>query len=62
MLSIVQIVLCTYMVVAMVHTLVTSNMSLLCNDFDANNVALASLVWIFYLSKVWDMLDTGACA
>ena len=34
------------------------NYSLLCNPFITRSTAIASVLWVFYLSKVLDFFDT----
>lgn len=54
-----QIMLCAYMTIEaglMAHRAGYNVMP--CNDYNQANPPLANLLWLFYVSKVWDFWDT----
>ncbi|CAM9275919.1 unnamed protein product [Laminaria digitata] len=57
--NVVQIILCSYMCV---EAFMIANRSgypaLPCAAFDAKNPAVANVLWLFYISKVLDFMDT----
>ena len=55
-----QIMLCAYMTVEAGMLAYRNNYTLLkpCNNFDAVNPPIANLLWLFYVSKIWDFWDT----
>jgi elongation of very long chain fatty acids protein 4 len=54
----VQVVLCIYMIYAAIQEHQKRGMAFICNDFDTTNTGVAGVLWVFYLSKVLDFLDT----
>jgi len=53
-----QIILCSYMCVEAGVQAYRNNYSVVCNSFDYKNPPLANLLWLFYVSKVFDFADT----
>lgn len=54
-----QIMLCAYMTVEACLLAYRNGYSLGgCNVYDQKNPPVANLLWIFYVSKVWDFMDT----
>ena len=55
-----QIMLCAYMTVEAGLLAYRNNYTLLkpCNNFDSVNPPIANLLWLFYVSKIWDFWDT----
>lgn len=54
-----QIFLCAYMTIEAFLLAYRSGYGVLpCNGYDAENPPLANLLWLFYVSKVWDFWDT----
>jgi hypothetical protein len=54
-----QIMLCAYMTIeALLLAHRNGYHALPCNDYNQKNPALAKLLWLFYVSKVWDFWDT----
>jgi len=57
--NIVQVILCTYMFVTAGFLAVTNGYTLLpCNPFNAHQPPIGSVLWLFYVSKVLDFMDT----
>jgi len=56
--NLVQCVLCTYMIWKAIQEYQQSGYSLVCNKFDVNRGGMASVLYIFYLSKILDFCDT----
>mmetsp|Transcript_24371 Transcript_24371/g.75235 ORF Transcript_24371/g.75235 Transcript_24371/m.75235 type:complete len:274 (+) Transcript_24371:104-925(+) len=56
--NIVQMMLCSYMCVEASLVAARNGYALVCNDFDAKNPAMAKVLWLFYMSKVLDFMDT----
>lgn len=54
-----QIFLCAYMTLEALFLAYRNGYTVLpCNDFNTQNPPLANLLWLFYVSKVWDFWDT----
>lgn len=54
-----QIMLCAYMTIEAFLLAYRNGYTVLpCNDYDTTNPPLANLLWLFYISKVWDFWDT----
>ena len=54
-----QIMLCAYMTIEAFLVAYRSGYSALpCNSYDTENPPVAKLLWLFYISKVWDFWDT----
>uniref|UniRef100_A0A7R9ZHM8 Elongation of fatty acids protein n=1 Tax=Pseudictyota dubia TaxID=2749911 RepID=A0A7R9ZHM8_9STRA len=54
-----QIMLCAYMTIeAFLLAYRNGYTCLPCNNVDTENPPLANLLWLFYISKVWDFWDT----
>jgi elongation of very long chain fatty acids protein 4 len=55
-----QVALCAYMMVEAVREIQNRNFTLICNEFLLTDKAagMARVVWIFYLSKIFDFCDT----
>jgi len=54
-----QIMLCAYMTIEAVFLAYRNGYSLTpCVGYSQNNPAIANLLWLFYVSKVWDFWDT----
>ena len=54
-----QIMLCAYMTIEAVFLAYRNNYSVLpCVGYNQQNPAVANLLWLFYISKVWDFWDT----
>jgi elongation of very long chain fatty acids protein 4 len=54
-----QIMLCAYMTIEAGMLAYRSGYTCLpCNNVDAVNPPVANLLWLFYISKVWDFWDT----
>lgn len=54
-----QIMLCSYMTIEAVFLAYRSGYSLTpCVGYDQENPAIANLLWLFYISKIWDFWDT----
>lgn len=54
-----QIMLCSYMTIEALLLAYRNNYSVLpCVGYDQENPAVANLLWLFYISKVWDFWDT----
>mmetsp|Transcript_2227 Transcript_2227/g.3171 ORF Transcript_2227/g.3171 Transcript_2227/m.3171 type:complete len:275 (-) Transcript_2227:68-892(-) len=53
-----QIFLCGYISVKALIIAYDNNYSLSCNPYNQDNPAVAELMWIFYMSKIWDFWDT----
>lgn len=56
--NLVQCVLCSYMIYASVQEYVQSDYVLVCNTFDVNRPGMATVLQVFYLSKILDFMDT----
>ena len=55
-----QIMLCAYMTIEAGMLAYRNNYTIFkpCNNFDSENPPIASLLWLFYISKIWDFWDT----
>lgn len=55
-----QIMLCAYMTVEAGLLAYRNGYTILtpCNDYDTENPPVANVLWLFYISKVWDFWDT----
>jgi hypothetical protein len=54
-----QIMLCSYMTIEAILLAYRSGYSLMpCNPYSQDNPPIANLLWLFYVSKVWDFWDT----
>jgi len=55
-----QIMLCAYMTVEAGLLAYRNNYTILqpCNDYNTEHPPVANLLWLFYISKVWDFWDT----
>jgi elongation of very long chain fatty acids protein 4 len=57
--NMVQVMLCSYMCIEASVQAFRSNYTLLpCNTFDRKNPPISFILWVFYLSKILDFLDT----
>jgi GNS1/SUR4 family len=51
--------LCAYMTIEAIFLAYRHGYSIWpCNSFDTRNPPLANLLWLFYVSKIWDFWDT----
>lgn len=53
-----QIFLCAYMTLEGAFLAYRNGYSICCNAYDTENAPLANLLWLFYVSKIWDFWDT----
>jgi elongation of very long chain fatty acids protein 4 len=53
-----QVVLCAYMIVEAVREALKKEYTFVCNAFNPQESGMARVLWIFYLSKVFDFFDT----
>jgi elongation of very long chain fatty acids protein 4 len=53
-----QVLLCAYMVFTTVEIAITENYKLIGNPFNPAKERMAFILWVFYLSKILDFLDT----
>lgn len=53
-----QIFLCAYMTVEAFMVAYRADYGIVCNSYDAENPPVANLLWLFYVSKIWDFWDT----
>jgi GNS1/SUR4 family len=54
-----QIILCSYMTIEAGLLAYRNNYSFMpCNVYDTETPPLAKLLWLFYVSKIWDFWDT----
>lgn len=58
--NLVQVVLCAWMITGTLYAKQTSPEAekLWCLDYDTSDVNMATMLWVFYASKVLDMMDT----
>lgn len=56
--NICQIFICAYFSVEAFMIAYRNSYSFACNSYDQNNPAVANLMWLFYLSKIFDFFDT----
>jgi hypothetical protein len=55
-----QIMLCAYMTIEALLLAYRSGYSIVpCNPYSRSGPRLANLLWLFYISKVWDFWDTA---
>jgi len=53
-----QIFLCAYMTIEAFMVAYRNNYSIVCNDYIQDSPPMANLLWLFYVSKIWDFWDT----
>ena len=53
-----QIFLCSYMSVEAFMLAYRNGYGICCNDYNRENPPIANLLWLFYVSKIWDFWDT----
>eukprot|EP01102_Stenamoeba_stenopodia_P007747 TRINITY_DN2182_c0_g1_i1.p1 TRINITY_DN2182_c0_g1~~TRINITY_DN2182_c0_g1_i1.p1 ORF type:complete len:333 (-),score=44.23 TRINITY_DN2182_c0_g1_i1:23-1021(-) len=54
-----QVILCIYMIGETIRqAFIERDYKLVCNEYDPNSTGIASILWVFYVSKVFDFLDT----
>jgi len=53
-----QIFLCSYMSIEAALLAYRSSYTLHCNDYINDNPPIANILWLFYISKIWDLWDT----
>mmetsp|Transcript_27718 Transcript_27718/g.33884 ORF Transcript_27718/g.33884 Transcript_27718/m.33884 type:complete len:311 (+) Transcript_27718:150-1082(+) len=53
-----QVLLCAYMASSAFLEAGEQGYSFICNGFNANNSGMAKVLWVFYMSKIWDFWDT----
>eukprot|EP01083_Nonionella_stella_P078200 213859_1 len=53
-----QIFLCAYMTIEAGMLAYRNGYSFTCNPYDKVNPPVANLLWLFYVSKIWDFWDT----
>jgi len=53
-----QIFLCAYMTIEAALLAYRNGYGICCNAYDSENPPLANLLWMFYVSKIWDFWDT----
>merc|ERR1712232_1332240 len=54
-----QIMLCAYMTIEAFFLAYRNNYTALpCNAYNTSNPPVANLLWLFYVSKIWDFWDT----
>jgi len=53
-----QIFLCAYMTVEAFMVAYRSDYGILCNEYSRDAPPVANLLWLFYVSKIWDFWDT----
>jgi len=56
--NLIQVVLCAFMTGLAMRVYSREKYSLVCNDFNPARKGMASVVYIFYLSKIFDFCDT----
>eukprot|EP00035_Acanthoeca_spectabilis_P035650 m.35737 g.35737 ORF g.35737 m.35737 type:complete len:287 (+) comp7471_c0_seq1:56-916(+) len=56
--NIAQVGLCGYMMYGAILAYTTRGYSPICNVYDKENPAVASILWVFYMSKILDFFDT----
>eukprot|EP00042_Codosiga_hollandica_P040075 m.341423 g.341423 ORF g.341423 m.341423 type:complete len:324 (-) comp55767_c0_seq1:134-1105(-) len=54
----VQVILCGYMIYAAIAEFVRQDYTLICNAFNPKELGMASVLLVFYLSKILDFVDT----
>jgi elongation of very long chain fatty acids protein 4 len=50
--------LCAYMTIEAFMLAYRNNYGRTCSDHSQDNPPIANLLWLFYLTKVWDFWDT----
>lgn len=53
-----QIFACAYFSIEAFMIAYRNSYSFACNNYDQENPAVANLMWLFYVSKIWDFWDT----
>eukprot|EP00054_Salpingoeca_dolichothecata_P008199 m.46841 g.46841 ORF g.46841 m.46841 type:complete len:307 (-) comp17568_c0_seq1:55-975(-) len=53
-----QVCLCAYMMYETMQQVFARDFTLICNEFNPNESGVANILWVFYMSKVFDFLDT----
>jgi len=53
-----QVALCAYMMCAALLVAFDEDYSFLCNAFSLKKTTMASVTWVFYMSKILDFVDT----
>jgi len=53
-----QIFLCAYMTVEAFMVAYRADYSIVCNSYNAETPPVGNLLWLFYVSKIWDFWDT----
>ena len=53
-----QVMLCSYMCIEAFMVAYRNDYNLVCNKVDFANPAMTKLLWLFYVSKVLDFVDT----
>jgi len=53
-----QIFLCAYMTIEAVMIAKRNNYGMLCNHYNRYDPPMANILWLFYISKIWDFWDT----
>lgn len=56
--NVIQVVLCSYMVIRALYVAYDNNYTLVCNKFDLADDSMGKVHWVFYMSKVLDLVDT----
>lgn len=56
--NVVQVVLCSYMVLRTIFVALDNGYYLSCNYFNMDDASMAKVYWVFYLSKALDFFDT----
>jgi len=56
--NLVQVLLCLFMIVGTVVVVRQRGFTLVCNVFDSKDTELAFMLWVFYMSKILDFVDT----
>lgn len=53
-----QIFICAYLSVSSLIIAIENGYSFCCNEYKRNDPVVAELMWIFYITKIWDFWDT----
>lgn len=56
--NLVQVLLCGYMIVGTIMEYKRQDYKLICNEFRPKEAGMAYFLWVFYVSKVLDFVDT----
>lgn len=56
--NVVQVMLCSYMSIEALMIAYRNEYPLFCSPFDTKNPPAADLLWLFYISKILDFMDT----